>query len=220
MASNRFSSHLCRISHVTSAFICWGISKTKSFERPISKVIFINLQLVDSKTRCSIAFQNFCQAGVGESQCFIAVENYFKACCWFRFTSLNNLKMYKSDSANRNNYFTMVEIFFILSTLPFHYGFSIRPNLSSADKLGFGLGSWNGEYRTPWSPVGPAILEKCDRADDGEDIIDCVRLTIFFKDIGLKIVFIRFSDECLLYSLLHLRTQSNMWLCEKYTYVT
>ena len=90
--------------------------------------------------------------------------------------------MYKSDSANSNNYFTMIEIFFILSTLPFHYCFSIRPNLSSDS-----FESWDGEYRTTWSPVGPAItaeeagiLEKCDRADDGEGNIDCVRLTIFF----------------------------------------
>ena len=114
--------------------------------------------------------------------------------------------MYKSDSAHTDNNFFMAEIFLILSTLPFHYGFSIRPNPSSADKLGFGLGLWDGEYRTTWSPVGPAItseeagiLEKCDRADDGEEIIDCVRLTMFFKNIDLNIIFIRFSDECFLY---------------------
>ena len=114
--------------------------------------------------------------------------------------------MYKSDSANFNKYFFMAQIFLILSTLPTYYSFSIRPNPSSADKLGFGLGLWDGDYRTTWSPVGPAItaeeagiLEKCDRADDGEDIIDCVRLTMFFKNIDLIIVLISFSDECFLY---------------------
>jgi len=76
----------------------------------------------------------------------------------------------------------MANMFFILSTLPFYYCFIIPQNLLSTDKLGFGLGLWNGDYVTTWSPVGPAItaeeagiLEKCDRADDGEDIIDCVR---------------------------------------------
>ena len=119
--------------------------------------------------------------------------------------------MYKSDSAQIDNNFFMAEIFLILSTFPTYYSFSIRrtkfrPNPSFTDKLGFGLGLWDGDYRTTWSPVGPAItaeeagiLEKCDRADDGEDIIDCVRLTMFFKDIDSNIVFISFSDECFLY---------------------
>ena len=80
----------------------------------------------------------------------------------------------------------MAEIFFILSTFPIYYCFSIRRNPLSDDKLAISPLPWYVSYGTTWSPVGPAItaeeaglLKKCDRADDGEDIIDCVRLPIF-----------------------------------------
>ena len=80
----------------------------------------------------------------------------------------------------------MAEIFFIISAFPIFYGLSIRRNPVSVDKLAISPLPWYVSYGTTWSPVGPAItaeeaglLEKCDRANDGEDIIDCVRLSIF-----------------------------------------
>ena len=47
---------------------------------PINKVIFINFRLVDSAVVLQHSLPEFLP-GVGESQCDIGVENYFKACC-------------------------------------------------------------------------------------------------------------------------------------------
>ena len=71
----------------------------------------------------------------------------------------------------------MAEIFFILSVFPIYYCFSIRGNPLSDDELAISQYPSYVNYGSTWFEEAE-FLEKCDRADDGEDIINCVRLSV------------------------------------------